>query len=105
MRHTMGKVVKTTNVQQLAWKSTLNNFALNTWPNNCINKLLFSVKWQLKLIKQGAKIMLIDKLQQIFEPECILDTLSLKPWVDDFIVIFTNAILSNIVKNIIENLV
>lgn len=48
IKHTIARAVKITDVQQLAYKSILNNFALNIWP---INKLLFLIKLQLKLTK------------------------------------------------------
>lgn len=88
----------------MAYKSASNNFAFNTWHDNFIVKLLFSIKWQLKLTKLTTKIMLINKLQPILKPECILNTPSWKPWIDNLIAIFTNAIKTNPVKNPVENL-
>lgn len=103
MRYTIARAFIITNIQQLTCKSVLNNFAFNIWPNNCVDKLLFLVKWRLKLAKQGAKIMSVDELWQILKPECILDTSSLKPWADNLVAIFTNAIKTNPVENLVEN--
>lgn len=87
MGYTIARAVKIINAQQLACKTTINNFALNIWPNNCINKLLFLVKQRLKLVKQDAKIMLIDELQQILKPIYILDISSLKSQIDNLVAI------------------
>lgn len=62
MENIIAREVKTIKVQPLAYKATLNNFALNTWSDDYIEKLLFPIKWQLKLAKQDAKILLVDKL-------------------------------------------
>lgn len=62
MRYIIAKTVKTIDTQQLSYKSALNNFVLNIQPNNCVDKLLFLIKQQLKLVKQGVKILLIDEL-------------------------------------------
>ena len=87
----------------MAYKSILSNFVLNTWPDNCVDKLLFPVKEQLNLTKQSVEIILVDKLQQILKPECILDISSFKPWADNLVTIFTNTIKINFDENPVKN--
>lgn len=62
MENTIARKVKIINVQYLVDKATLNNFVLNTRSDDYIEKLLFPFKWQLKLVKQDAKILSVDKL-------------------------------------------
>lgn len=95
MENNVARIVKTTNAQQLTCKTTLNNFTVNTRPNDCIKKLMFLIKQQLKLAKQKDKITLVEELQQIFKPEYRLNTSSLKLWADDHISLFTNTIETN----------
>ncbi len=73
----------------------MNNFAVNTWPNYFMDKLMFPVKWQLKLAKQGAKIILVEELWQILKLEYRLDISSLKLLAIDLVSIFTNIIEVN----------
>lgn len=47
----MARSIKTFNAQQLACKAVLNNFAINSQPDNYIDELKFSLKWWLKLAK------------------------------------------------------
>lgn len=49
-------------MQQLAYKATLNNFAINIYPNNYTDKFKFFLKRQLKMAKQETKITSIYKL-------------------------------------------
>lgn len=69
MEHTVVRPIKTTYVQQLACQASLNNFTINIWPNYCMDKLIFPVKWQLKLAKQEIKIILVEELKQILKLE------------------------------------
>lgn len=48
--------------------------------------------------------MLVDELQWILKPKCILDTLFLKSWADVLVAIFTNVIEIYPDKSLIENL-
>lgn len=79
----------------MACEVGLNNFVVNTWPDDCIDELMFPVKWQLKIAKQRAKIILMEELQSLLKPNYRLDILSLKLWADDLISIFTDTIETN----------
>ena len=45
------KIIKTIDRQQLICWTTLNNFAVNTWPNYYVDKSMFLIKWQLEFVK------------------------------------------------------
>lgn len=59
----VARSIKTSNLQQLACKAVLDNFAINTWLDNYTDEFKFLLKWRLKPAKQGAKITSIDKLR------------------------------------------
>lgn len=47
INHEVIRVIKTSNIQQLACKIALNNFATYIWPKNYIDKLIFPLKQKL----------------------------------------------------------
>lgn len=87
--------IQTSNAQQLACEAALDNFAINTQPENYTDKLKFPLKQRLKLAKQGARITSVDELRQKLKPECTLDTSCLAVWADDLTTLFSNAIETN----------
>lgn len=70
------KAIKTSDAQQLACKTVLNNFAIHTWPEDCIDELTFPLKQRLKLSKQRTKITSVDDLQQKVKPKYQLNVFS-----------------------------
>lgn len=42
--HEVTRAIKTSNAQQLAYETALNNFATHTWLEDCIDKLTFPLK-------------------------------------------------------------
>ncbi len=93
--HEVTKAIKTSDAQQLAYKTALNNFATYTLSEDCIDELIFLLKYGLKLAKQGAKITSVDDLQQKLKSEYRLDMSSLKYWVEELITIVRTAIENN----------
>lgn len=92
------RLIKTFDTQQLACKTILDNFAINTQSNNYSSKLKLPLKWLLKLIKQGARIISVNILQQKIKSEYKLNIFYLAIQADDLLTLFINAIKTNPIK-------
>lgn len=79
----------------MVYETALNNFATWTWLEDCIDKLIFLLKWRLKLAKQKAKLTFLDYLQQKLILEYRLDMSSLKKWLNKLVTILKTVIENN----------
>ena len=58
--------------QTRACERALNNFALQTWPNNGLTSLKFPIIWRQRLAKVVFQITLVEQLQKELLPSCLL---------------------------------
>lgn len=88
---------KTAAKQTRACEEALNNFALQTWPNNGLTNLGFLITWRQLLAKVAFQITSVEQLRKELLPGCLLYFSSLGTYANELVNIIIMSVQTPIV--------